>query len=68
MNKCEKLYLAVIPGFGMGESNKYKLIQKSEIENIPYYGEYVNLYELASDKPLSKDETKKLGLKFQKTL
>lgn len=64
--KTQKLYLAVIPSFGMGEPPTYKLIQKSEIKNIKYYGEYVDLYELASSKPLTKEKAKKLGLQFEK--
>lgn len=62
--KTQKLYLAVIPSSSMGGSPTYRLMQKSEIKNIKYYGEYVNLYELASSKPITKEKAKKLGLKF----
>lgn len=61
----EKIYLAVIPGFGMGESSKHRLIKQEDIKDIPYFGEYVYLYELASNDPISKEEAKRLGLKFQ---
>lgn len=62
MNK--KLYLAVIPSASMGGQSSYKLIRENEIKKIKYYGEYVHLYELASDKPIPKEKAKKLGLKF----
>lgn len=42
----------------------YKLIRENEIKKIKYYGEYVKLYKLASDKPIPKEKAKKLGLKF----
>lgn len=64
--KTQKLYLAVIPSSSMGGSSTYRLIGKSEIKNIKYYGEYVNLYELASSKPITKEKAKKLGLQFEK--
>lgn len=60
----KKLYLAVIPSASMGGSSSYKLIRENEIKKIKYYGEYVHLYELASDKPIPKEKAKKLGLKF----
>lgn len=62
MNK--KLYLVVIPSASMGGQSSYKLIRENEIKKIKYYGEYVHLYELASDKPIPKEKAKKLGLKF----
>lgn len=62
MNK--KLYLAVIPSDSMGGQSSYKLIRENEIKKIKDYGEYVKLYELASDKPIPKEKAKKLGLKF----
>lgn len=62
MNK--KLYLLVIRNASMYGDSTYKLIRENEIKKIKYYGEYVNLYELASDKPIPKEKAKKLGLKF----
>jgi hypothetical protein len=61
----ENTYLAVVAGCGMGQSATYKLLQENEIKHIKYYGEYVKLYELSSDKPLPRERVKKLGLKFE---
>lgn len=61
----EKTYLVVVAGFGMGEPDTYRLLPENEIKHINYYGEYVELYELASSEPLPRERAKKLGLKFQ---
>lgn len=62
----ERIYLAIIAGFGMGESDTYRLVRESEVRHINYHGEYVELYELAGGVPLPREKAEKLGLKFLK--
>lgn len=60
-----KRYLAVLDeNTRMGSGLTYKLIDGAGVGKIRLYGEFVRLYELASSQPLSKEEGRKLGLKY----
>lgn len=64
-NEKKKYYLAVMqPDSRMGAGFDYRILEESQIGNIRLYGEYVNLYEMGNNKPISKTAAKKLGLKY----
>lgn len=51
----------------MGAGPDYRILDEDEIQDIGFYGEFVELYELANKgKPLTKTAKKKLGLTFLK--
>ena len=63
--KKKKYYLAVMQSDSrMGAGSDYRILEESQIGNIRLYGEYVDLYELVNNKPISKTAAKKLGLNY----
>jgi len=65
MNKLKRHYLAVLHGDSqMGASSTFKILKGSEIKKIHLYGDYVQLYELASPERLTKEQAIELGLVY----
>lgn len=48
----------------MGAGSDYRILEESQINNIRLYGEYVHLYEMVDNKPISKTAAKKLGINY----
>ena len=49
---------------GMGAGPTYRIMKENELKNVKYYGDFLNVYELASPRRVSKKMLKELGVPF----
>jgi hypothetical protein len=60
-----KSYLVKEYGDGMmGAGPEYYILKKKELEHVNYFGDFLDVYELVTPKPISKKKMKDLGIPF----
>ncbi len=63
--KKKKYYLCqCLCASTMGSNRHSVIVAESQLKDFDLYAEYVDVYELVSNKPLSKTAKKKLGMEF----
>ena len=49
---------------GMGMGIDYRIMKQNELKHIDVFGDFVQLYELATPRPVSKRNMRQMGITF----